>query len=46
MREATPLRPELAAVCRYLVLKRADRAVRATPSAGILAQLASGQGLQ
>ena len=41
-----PLRPELASVCRYLVLKRAAQAVREVPRAGILAQLANGQGLQ
>jgi hypothetical protein len=46
MRKPAALRPELASVCRYLALKRAGRVVRAVPRAGILAQLANGQGQQ
>ena len=41
-----PLRPELASVCSYLALKRTRGAVRETPRGGILAQLATGKGLQ
>ena len=41
-----PLRPELASVCRYQALKRAEQAAREIPPAGVLAQLAAAQGLQ
>ena len=46
MERSEPLRPELASVCRYLALKRAGGSVRETPRGGILAQLATGKGLQ
>jgi hypothetical protein len=41
-----PLRPELASVCRYLVPKRDGGSVREAPRGGVLAQLATGKGVQ
>ncbi len=46
MERPEPLRPELASVCRYLAQRRTARVIRDVPRGGILAQLASGQGLQ
>jgi hypothetical protein len=46
MGPSAPLRPELASVCSYLALKRAGSAVRDAPRKGVLAQLATGKGLQ
>jgi hypothetical protein len=43
---SAPLRPELASVCSYLALKRAGSVIREAPRSGILAQLATGKGLQ
>ena len=46
MERPEQLRAELASVCRYLALKRAGRVARDAPGRGVLAQLASGKGLQ
>jgi hypothetical protein len=46
MERLQPLRPELASVCSYLALKRKRGIVREAPRGGVLAQLATGKGLQ